>query len=90
MIIFLYNGKPTKEFAENYATVAQLLDHKRRTMVNGEIEINTDTILQIFYARIENIVGTVKDKLSDDATKENLVYEIVENAPTDDLANPKK
>ena len=90
MLIFLYNGKPTKDFIENYATVAQILDHKRRTMVNGEIDINTDSILQIFNSRIENIVATVRDKLSDDATKENLVYEIAENVTTDDPANPKK
>lgn len=82
MLIFLYNGKPTKDFIENYATVAQILDHKRRTMVNGETEINADNILQIFNHRIENIVGTVRDKLSDDATKDNLVYEIAETVTT--------
>jgi|Dee2metaT_21_FD_contig_31_2818395_length_202_multi_6_in_0_out_0_1 hypothetical protein len=26
MLIFLYNGKPTSDFRENYANVAQLLD----------------------------------------------------------------
>jgi len=44
--------------------------------VNGEI--NCDTLVQTFYQRIEGIVGTVRDKLSDDATKDNLVYEIAE------------
>lgn len=51
-------------------------------MVNGETEINADNILQIFNHRIENIVGTVRDKLSDDATKDNLVYEIAETVTT--------
>jgi|LakMenEpi03Oct11_1017367.scaffolds.fasta_scaffold20040_1 hypothetical protein len=86
MLIFLYNGKPTKDFIENYATVAQIFEHKRRTMVNGDLEINADSILQIFNNRIENIVGTVRDKLSDDATKDNLVYEIAETMTTEDTA----
>ena len=82
MLIFLYNGKPTKDFIENYATVAQILDHKRRTMVNGETEINADNILQIFNHRIENIVGTVRDKLSDDAIIQRRLLERLSGVPT--------
>lgn len=58
-------------------------------MVNGELEINADSILQIFNNRIENIVGTVRDKLSDDATKDNLVYEIAETVTTEDTTQKK-
>jgi hypothetical protein len=45
--------------------------------------------VQTFYQRIEGIVGTVRDKLSDDATKDNLVYEIAETVTSDD-PNQKK
>lgn len=58
-------------------------------MVNGELEINADSILQIFNNRIENIVGTVRDKLSDDATKDNLVYEIAETVTAEDTTQKK-
>jgi hypothetical protein len=43
MLIFLYNGKPTKDFIENYANVAQMLDQRKRTQLNGEI--NCDTLV---------------------------------------------
>lgn len=86
-MIFLYNGKPTKDFIENYANVAQMLDQRKRTQVNGEI--NCDTLVQTFYQRIEGIVGTVRDKLSDDAAKDGLVQELTETVPTED-PNQKK
>jgi hypothetical protein len=87
MLIFLYNGKPTSEFRENYSNVVQMLEQRKRTQVNQEI--NCDTLVQTFYQRIEGIVGTVRDKLSDDATKDNLVCEKTEVIQTDD-PNQKK
>ena len=44
--------------------------------MNGEAEgINAEFLQKLFMGKIESIVGTVKDKLQEDAKKDNLVEE---------------
>lgn len=38
--------------------------------------ININSLQHLFKTKIENIVGTVRDKLQEDAKKDNLVEEI--------------
>ena len=38
--------------------------------------MNADTLARLFQQKIESIVGTVKDKLYEDAKKDCLVYEV--------------
>ena len=45
--------------------------------MNGDSEnINAEFLQKLFNNKIESIVGTVKDKLQEDAKKEKLVEEI--------------
>jgi hypothetical protein len=77
MLINLYNGKGTEEYREHYATVVSIIDEQRRIIqMNGEAEgINAEFLQKLFMGKIESIVGTVKDKLQEDAKKDNLVEE---------------
>jgi len=38
--------------------------------------MDADTLARLFQQKIESIVGTVKDKLYEDAKKDSLVYEV--------------
>ena len=77
MLINLYNGKPTTDFQEHYAVVAQMLDiQKRHKIKSGAAEITAEHLLNHYFKKkIDGIVATVKDKLQEDAKKDGLVYE---------------
>lgn len=45
-------------------------------MNNEQTSITIKSLTQLFESKIESIVGTVKDKLHEDAKKDNLVTEI--------------
>ena len=79
MLINLYNGKPTDEYRDHYAQVATILDDQKKIQEQNRQEnpsITIATLQQLFSTKIENIVGTVRDKLQEDAKKDNLVQEI--------------
>lgn len=73
MLINLYNGKPVEDFSNHYATIAQIFDTMKKIeqQLNGR-EITADEILEKFNEKIVSIVGTVKDKLHEDARKDEL------------------
>jgi len=77
MLINLYNGKPTEEFRSHYAQVATILHDQKRLQENqnGKSVITLSWLQKLFESKIENIVGTVRDKLQEDAKKDNLVFE---------------
>ena len=76
MLINLYNGKGTEEYRENYAHVVTTLDEQRRHDLNQDQPyININQLQNLFENKIESIVGTVRDKLQEDAKKDNLVVE---------------
>ena len=76
MLINLYNGKGTEEYREHYANVASIIDDQKKYHANAENEgINAKWLQTLFNGKIESIVGTVKDKLQEDAKKDNLVIE---------------
>ena len=91
MLINLYNGKGTEEYRENYSNVVTILeDQARRAGLttdashNGSQPGNYISISQLqnlFENKIDSIVGTVRDKLQEDAKKDNLVNEEVEVLP---------
>jgi hypothetical protein len=64
MLINLYNGKPVSEFQDHYATIAQIIETQKRLQqqTNGH-EINAEALFELFCQKIDNIVGTVKEKL---------------------------
>jgi len=77
MLINLYNGKSTDEYKDHYATVVSIIDEQKRiSQQTGEKEMDADTLARLFQQKIESIVGTVKDKLYEDAKKDSLVYEV--------------
>ena len=74
MLINLYNGKPTVEFQDHYATIAQIIEtQKRLQQQNKGPEITSDALFELFCQKIDSIVGTVKDKLHEDAKKDGLI-----------------
>jgi len=79
MLINLYNGKPTSDYQEHYVTIAQILDtQKRLSQANAGTksqcsEITAEALFELFCQKIDGIVGTVKDKLQEDAKKDGLV-----------------
>jgi hypothetical protein len=80
MLINLYNGKPTDDYRDHYATVVSIIDEQKRLIaMNNETEgINAEFLQKLFNTKIDSIVGTVKDKLQEDAKKDNLVEEITQ------------
>jgi len=87
MLINLYNGKGTEEYRENYSHVVTTLEDQARraglttdsvngTQTNSYISISQ--LQNLFESKIESIVGTVRDKLQEDAKKDNLVIEELE------------
>ena len=78
MLINLYNGKGTEEYRDHYAQVVTILDEQKKIQaMNRETpSITISSLQQLFQTKIENIVGTVRDKLQEDAKKDNLVQEI--------------
>ena len=79
MLINLYNGKGTDEYKDHYATVVSILDEQKRySATTGDKEMDDQTLARLFQQKIESIVGTVKDKLYEDAKKDSLVYEVVQ------------
>lgn len=75
MLINLYNGKPEEEFSGYYAQIAQIFDNmiKMELHINGK-EITADEVLEKFNEKISSIVSTVKDKLNEDARKDELFH----------------
>ncbi len=77
MLINLYNGKPTSDFQEHYATIAQILYNQKQLQQsqtkNSQTEITAEALFELCCQKIEGIVGTVKDKLQEDAKKDGLV-----------------
>lgn len=74
MLINLYNGKPVEDFHEHYANVAhyfEILINLERSVFGRELQ--ADDVLDQFNKKIDSIVGTVRDKLNEDANKEELV-----------------
>ena len=70
MLINLYNGKGTEEYRDNYAHVVTLLDERaKQYLINMNITgkrnspIGSASLQEFFEAKIESIVGTVRDKL---------------------------
>ena len=79
MLINLYNGKGTGEYRDHYAQVVIILDEQKKIQERQSGSMSTITInslQQLFRTKIENIVGTVRDKLQEDAKKDNLVEEL--------------
>lgn len=78
MLINLYNGKATDEYRDHYAQVVTILDEQKKIqeLNNEKPSITISSLQQLFQTKIENIVGTVRDKLQEDAKKDNLVQEI--------------
>ena len=79
MLINLYNGKGTGEYRDHYAQVVIILDEQKKIQERQTGSMSTITInslQQLFRTKIENIVGTVRDKLQEDAKKDNLVEEL--------------
>lgn len=70
MLINLYNGKPTTEFQDHYAQIANILSHQKN---QKQSEITSETLFELFTQKIDSIVCTVKDKLAEDAKKDGLV-----------------
>ena len=61
----------------------------------GEEQINAEFLHKLFQNKIDSIVGTVKDKLYEDAKKEELIEEVVTyltdtNAGTQDLQSQQR
>ena len=81
MLINLYNGKNVDEYKDHYATVVQILDQQKMTKKQNDKEMDADELAKLFQSKIESIVGTVKDKLYEDAKKDSLVYEISNQQP---------
>ena len=46
------------------------------TRKQSDKEMDADELAKLFQSKIESIVGTVKDKLYEDAKKDSLVYEL--------------
>lgn len=64
MLINLYNGKNVQEFQDHYAVVAQIIENQKRFQQQQKSnEITSEAIFELFCQKIDNIVGTVKDKL---------------------------
>ena len=49
--------------------------------------MDADFLARLFQQKIESIVGTVKDKLYEDAKKDSLVYEVVQQQQPNDNGN---
>lgn len=64
MLINLYNGKPVVEFQDHYATIASLVQNQKvfYQKQKGQ-EVTAEALFELFCDKIENIVGTVKEKL---------------------------
>ena len=78
MLINLYNGKGTEEYRDHYAHVVTILDEQKQLqeMNHEQATITINSLQNLFTNKIENIVGTVRDKLQEDAKKDALVTEI--------------
>jgi nitrogen-specific signal transduction histidine kinase len=87
MLINLYNGKNTEEYRDHYAQVVTILDDQKRIQeANRETpSITISSLQQLFQTKIESIVGTVRDKLQEDAKKDSLVMEIETPIPADQV-----
>ena len=84
MLINLYNGKGTEEYRDHYAQVVIILDEQKKIQEKQRDlppSITINSLHQLFSNKIENIVGTVRDKLQEDAKKDNLVQEVQIEAP---------
>ena len=85
MLINLYNGKGTEEYRDHYAQVVIILDEQKKIQEKQRDlppSITINSLHQLFSNKIENIVGTVRDKLQEDAKKDNLVQEVQIETPT--------
>lgn len=74
MLINLYNGKGTEEYRDYYAHVASIILEQKRYC--DQTNVTIEYLQNVFKRKIESIVGTVRDKLQEDAKKDNLVYEV--------------
>ena len=84
MLINLYNGKGTEEYRDHYAQVVIILDEQKKIQEKQRDlppSITINSLHQLFSNKIENIVGTVRDKLQEDAKKDNLVQEVQIESP---------
>lgn len=84
MLINLYNGKGTEEYRDHYAQVVIILDEQKKIQEKQRDlppSITINSLHQLFSNKIENIVGTVRDKLQEDAKKDNLVQEVQIETP---------
>jgi len=88
MLINLYNGKPTEDYRDHYAQVVTILDEQKKIQeMNRETpSININSLQNLYQTKIESIVGTVRDKLQEDAKKDNLVEEVEVPVPPGDLS----
>ena len=75
MLINLYNGKPTSEYQDHYAIIAQIIENKIRFQQKKDKEVTPQVLYGIIEEKITDIVGTVKDKLHEDAKKDGLIVE---------------
>ena len=75
MLINLYNGKATSEYQDHYAIIAQIIENKIRFQQNKDREVTPQVLFGIIEEKITDIVGTVKDKLHEDAKKDGLIIE---------------
>ena len=76
MLINLYNGKNVDEYKEHYAQVVQILEQQKNSKRQNDKELDAEELVKLFQSKIESIVGTVKEKLHEDAKKDSLVFEV--------------
>ena len=76
MLINLYNGKNVDEYKEHYAQVVQILEQQKNSKRQNDKELDAEELAKLFQSKIESIVGTVKEKLYEDAKKDSLVFEV--------------
>ena len=76
MLINLYNGKNVDEYKDHYAHVVQMLEQQKNARKQNDKEMDAEELAKLFESKIESIVGTVKDKLCEDAKKDSLVFEV--------------
>ena len=65
MLINLYNGKGWEEYRDNYAHVVTILDEQKKYPEEHRHQgtVTIGWLTQLFTAKIENIVSTVREKL---------------------------
>ena len=54
----------------------QILEQQKNSKRQNDKELDAEELAKLFQSKIESIVGTVKEKLYEDAKKDSLVFEV--------------